>query len=258
MKRYPFFLCLFVLCSLFIAGQPLAEHHKPENSQKGKERKIPSHKAKDTKTKHKEDNPRKNRLKHHDPNQLYQMELEREFHQRQMDFQLQLAQREQEWDQERERRETEHHLRMETMRIQHNREIEMREREFHGTGHQLFHLDVGVDLDMENLHEVLNVESREKVELLQLRLEQEQIKIMAEIRIQEIEIHISLRKAFFGSEKVDQQAIADQVSAIAKSHGDLKFLELKTMLQIKDLLSEEQIQQLRYKEEDHNDEDHNQ
>ena len=60
-----------------------------------------------------------------------------------MDFQLQLAQREQEWDQERERRETEHNLRMETMRIQHNREIEMREREFHGTGHQLFHLDVG-------------------------------------------------------------------------------------------------------------------
>ena len=186
------------------------------------------------------------------------MELEREFHQRQMDFQLQLAQREQEWDQERERRETEHHLRMETMRIQHDREIEMRERESRGMGHQLFHLDVGLDLDMERLHEILNIENREKVELLQLRLEQEQIKIMAEIRIQEIEIHISLRKAFFGSEKVDQQAIADQVSAIAKSHGDLKFLELKTMLQIKDLLSEEQIQQLRYKEEDHNDEDHDQ
>ena len=258
MKRYPFFLCLFVFCSLLIVDQPLAEHHKPENSQKDKERKIPSHKVKDTKTKHKEGTPRKNRLKRHDPNQLYQMELEREFHQRQMDFQLQLAQREQEWDQERERRETEHHLRMETMRIQHDREIEMRERESRGMGHQLFHLDVGLDLDMERLHEILNIENREKVELLQLRLEQEQIKIMAEIRIQEIEIHISLRKAFFGSEKVDQQAIADQVSAIAKSHGDLKFLELKTMLQIKDLLSEEQIQQLRHKEEDHNDEDYNQ
>ena len=254
MKRYPFFLCLFVFCSLIIVDQPLAEHHKPENSQKDKERKIPSHKVKDTKTKHKEGAPRKNRLKHHDPNQLYQMELEREFHQRQMDFQLQLAQREQEWDQERERRETEHHLRMETMRIQHDREIEMRERESRGMGHQLFHLDVCLDLDMERLHEILNIENREKVELLQLRLEQEQIKIMAEIRIQEIEIHIALRKAFFGSEKVDQQEIADQVSAIAKSHGDLKFLELKTMLQIKDLLSEEQIQQLRHKEEDHNDE----
>ena len=254
MKRYPFFLCLFVFCSLIIVDQPLAEHHKPENSQKDKERKIPSHKVKDTKTKHKEGAPRKNRLKHHDPNQLYQMELEREFHQRQMDFQLQLAQREQEWDQERERRETEHHLRMETMRIQHDREIEMRERESRGMGHQLFHLDVGLDLDMERLHEILNIENREKVELLQLRLEQEQIKIMAEIRIQEIEIHIALRKAFFGSEKVDQQEIADQVSAIAKSHGDLKFLELKTMLQIKDLLSEKQIQQLRHKEEDHNDE----
>ena len=254
MKRYPFFLCLFVFCSLIIVDQPLAEHHKPENSQKDKERKIPSHQVKDTKTKHKEGAPRKNRLKHHDPNQLYQMELEREFHQRQMDFQLQLAQREQEWDQERERRETEHHLRMETMRIQHDREIEMRERESRGMGHQLFHLDVGLDLDMERLHEILNIENREKVELLQLRLEQEQIKIMAEIRIQEIEIHIALRKAFFGSEKVDQQEIADQVSAIAKSHGDLKFLELKTMLQIKDLLSEKQIQQLRHKEEDHNDE----
>ena len=44
-------------------------------------------------------------------------------------------------------------------------------------GHQLFHLDVALDLDMERLHEILNIRI-EKVELLQLRLEQEQIKIM--------------------------------------------------------------------------------
>ena len=259
MKRYSMLLCLLILGPLFIADHILAEDHKSTNLEKSKARKISSQKEQDAKTTYKE-NPHKtkNRSKRHQPQELYQIELERQLQQRQMDFELELDQREQEMHMERERREAEHRLRMETMQMQHDREIEMADRNFNGMGHRFLHFDFGLDLDIERLHEILTEDSREKVELLHLRLEQEKIKIIAGIRIQEIEIQISLRKAFLGSEPVDQETLADQVSTIAKSHGELQFLELKTMLEIKDLLSEEQIQQLRYREEDHDGENHDQ
>ena len=112
-----------MLCSLFIAGQPLAEHHKPENSQKGKERKYHL-KAKTQKQNIRRTLP-KNRLKHHDRTSYTRWNWKGNFIKDKW-ISTTTSPARTEWDQERERRETEHHLRMETMRIQHNREIEMR------------------------------------------------------------------------------------------------------------------------------------
>ena len=257
MKRQSMIFCLLMLCPLFIVGYTLAEDHKSTNLEKGKERKISSQQVKDARIKHKENSHKtRNRSKRHQPQELYQIELERQLQQRQMDFELQLDQREQEMHMERERREAEHRLRMETMQRQHDRE--MAERNFHEVGQKFLQVDFGLGLNMEKLHEVLTKDDREKVELLHLRLEQEKIKKMSDIRIQEIEIQISLRQAFFDSKPIDQKMLADQVNAIAKSPGELQFLELKTMLEIRSLLSEEQIQQLRYREENHVEENHDQ
>ncbi|MDP7278279.1 MAG: hypothetical protein QGG39_00130, partial [Candidatus Poribacteria bacterium] len=67
---------------------------------------------------------------------------------------------------------------------------------------------------------------------------------MAEIRIKEIDIQIALQQAFFGT--IDLGPVEEMVKAISALKGKLQILEIKAMLEVKNLLSPEQLQELHH------------
>ena len=81
---------------------------------------------------------------------------------------------------------------------------------------------------------------------------QNKIQKIAEIRIKEIDVQIALQQVFWGT--IDLSSVEETVKAIATLKGELQILEIKAMLEVKNLLNPEQLQELRHQFERRQDE----
>lgn len=244
-------LCLFGLIPLYATGQTEGKGPKDQSTETVKQQKESLGKnrrqKKDTDKPRRRENDRrrqqdmKGRENDHRWPELRQRELSMELENRERQHQQQLEMQELEHRLQLERRQQEHDLDMEGMGRDQRRQMDQPD---------LHHFDVGINFEW--IHDGLSPEDREKMRLIRFRLEQNKIQKIAEIRIKEIDVQIALQQVFWGT--IDLSSVEETVKAIATLKGELQILEIKAMLEVKNLLNPEQLQELRHQFERRQDE----
>ena len=244
-------LCLFGLIPLFAIGQTEGKEPKDQSTETVKQQKESLEKnrrqKKDTDKPRRRENDRRRQQEmkggENDRRwpELRERELSMELEKQDREMQMELERQELEHRLQLERRQQEHDLDMEGMGRDHRRQMDRPD---------LHHFDVGINFEW--IHDELSPADREKMRLIRFRLEQNKIQKMAEIRIKEIDIQIALQQAFFGP--IGLSSVEETVKAIATLKGELQVLEIKAMLEVKNLLNPEQLQVLRHQFERRQDE----
>ena len=242
-------LCLFGLIPLFAIGQTEGKEPKDQSTETVKQQKESL--EKNRRQKKDTDKPRRRENDRRWP-ELRERELSMELENRERQHQQQLEKQDREMQMELERQELEHRLQLERRQQEHDLDMEGMGRDQRRQMEQpdLHHFDVGINFEW--IHDELSPEDREKMRLIRFRLEQNKIQKMAEIRIKEIDIQIALQQAFLGT--IGLSSVEETVKAIATLKGELQILEIKAMLEVKNLLNPEQLQVLRHQFERRQDE----
>ena len=255
-------LCLFGLIPLFATGQTEGKEPKDQSTETVKQQKESLEKnrrqKKDTDKPRRRENDRRRQQEmkggENDRRwpELRERELSMELENRERQHQQQLEKQDREMQMELERQELEHRLQLERRQQEHDLDMEGMGRDHRRQMDRpdLHHFDVGINFEW--IHDELSPEDREKMRLIRFRLEQNKIQKMAEIRIKEIDIQIALQQAFFST--IGLSSVEETVKAIATLKGELQILEIKAMLEVKNLLNPEQLQVLRHQFERRQDE----
>ena len=255
-------LCLFGLSPLFATDQTKVKEPQDQSAEVVKQQKESPTKnrrqKKDTDKPHRRENDRRRqqemRGKENDRRwpELRERELSMELENRERQHQQQLEKQDREMQMELELQELEHRLQLERRQQEHDLDMEDidHDRRRQMDRQDLHHFDAGINFEW--IHDELSPEDRGKMRLIRFRLEQNKIQKMAEIRIKEIDIQIALQQAFFGT--IDLGPVEESVKAISALKGELQILEIKAMLEVKNLLSPEKLQELHHQFERRRDE----